>query len=375
MWPTEFSKLTRKLPEEKKLIKTIILAGSGHAHLEIIKSLSEKEISESRFCLISPHRQTYYSGLIPRLIAGQINSEKLTIQSADFAEAKQIEFIQDFVTEVDQSASSLILSSGRTMQYDLLSLNLGGTAAHLDSQSPNETIYLRPFDTFMAKWREIEKSIETRKIQKFVVIGGGAAAVEVATALRIRLNTKCAGQGDITLVSKSARLCEGYSKKISASILENLMSFKIDVRLNEPIEKIMTKHLVLKGGAELDFDSVFVVTPTLPSKMITGQIDSKLFLSSKVLAAGDCTTMSERPGLPRSGVIAVHEGRHLVQTIRDILSGHEPKDFRIPARQLNILISGEETARFVWGSLSLEGRWPLRLKNWIDERYINKFKL
>ena len=69
-------------------MKTIILAGSGHAHLEVIKAFSKNETTAHRFLLISPHRHTYYSGLIPRLIAGEIDAKNLTINSADFAEAK-----------------------------------------------------------------------------------------------------------------------------------------------------------------------------------------------------------------------------------------------------------------------------------------------
>ena len=82
----------------------------------------------------------------------------------------------------------------------------------------------------------------------------------------------------------------------------------------------------------------------------------------------------DKPNLPRSGVIAVHQGRHLAQSIRAILAGHNLRDFAIPQNQLNILISGDRSARLVWGSVSFKGQWPLLLKNWIDESYMKKFE-
>ena len=108
--------------------------------------------------------------------------------------------------------------------------------------------------------------------------------------------------------------------------------------------------------------------------MFLGKVDSKLQLSSGIFAAGDGTEMTDYPYLPRSGVIAVHQGRHLAQSIRKSISNLEPLDFDFKTNQLNILITGEKFARLVWGQFSIEGKWPLRFKNWIDERYMASFK-
>ncbi len=100
--------------------KTVIIVGSGHAHLEIIKALIAEEIGKHQFILISPSRQTYYSGLIPRLIAGEIDDKKLTVNSADFAERKGFRFIQGEVESVDQMDQTMFLKSGEKIYFDLL---------------------------------------------------------------------------------------------------------------------------------------------------------------------------------------------------------------------------------------------------------------
>lgn len=134
---------------QKCKIKTIIFAGSGHAHLEVIKGLSKSEIAQHQFILISPQKMTYYSGLIPRFISGDITAEQLTIHSADFAESKGFFFIQDSILSVDSKNNTVTLTSGKNIYFDILSLNTGGIIKKIPTESPFQTIYLRPFDDFI----------------------------------------------------------------------------------------------------------------------------------------------------------------------------------------------------------------------------------
>lgn len=355
-------------------MKTVVLIGSGHAHLEVLKALTSEEIAKHRFILISPSRHTYYSGLIPRLITGEIEERNLTINSADFAESKGVKFVQDEVQSVDQKNKAVTLKSGDKISFDLLSINVGGTPTLIPSNAPFNTVYLRPFDEFMPKWREIQRICSACVKPRFVIVGGGAAAVEVAAALRIRLNKNQAKNSEVHLVSKGTRLCENYTVKISEQIKQSLLRSGIKVHLNEPVSQIHQKTIKLRQGGDLEFDSIFIVTPTQPSEIFSEKVDSKLRLSSSIFAAGDGTEMADYPNLPRSGVIAVHQGRHLVHSLRNVLNDLEPSDFKVRNRQLNILITGENSARLVWGNFSFEGKWPLRFKNWIDQRYMSSFE-
>lgn len=353
--------------------KIVILAGSGHANLEIVKSLDSEEIAKHRFILISPHRRTYYSGLIPSFLAREIDEKSLIIDSAEFAESKGIQFIQGEVQAVDQIGNTVTLKSGGKLKFDLLSLNIGGTPIKIPSDDCFKTLHLRPFDEFLPKWQGLQRIFNTSLSPRFVVVGGGAAAVEVAAALRVRLNKNQTKVGEVHLVSRGSRLCENYSRKISKKIEQSLLRQGIKIHLNEPVNQIYQDYIKLNQFGELDFDSIFIVTPNQSSNFLANKVDSKLRISSNVFAAGDATEMLDHPRLPRSGVVAVSQGRHLADSIRRILKNSEPVDFKISDRQINILITGKLSAVFVWGKFSFEGRWPYILKKWIDRRYMKGF--
>lgn len=366
-------------------MKTIILIGSGHAHLEILKGLTINETQKNNFILISPNELTFYSGLVPRYIIGEVNDSDISIESAEYAKLKGVSYIEGKVKSVDLSNNQVILENEAILRFDITSINIGGMPIQIPTQSPYKTISIRPFNAFIKMWRTIQRECSRCINPTFVVIGGGAAAVEVATALKIRLIGNQAPKATVHLISKGQRLCEKYSDRISKDILNSLIQLGVVVHLNENIEQIFEHHILLKTGEILKFDSIFPVLPIAPPNIqyIGGNIlrdsmgftlvDDKLQFSPNVFALGDCSSMKSH-SLPKSGVIAVRQGRHLLKSIRAVLDNKDPLIFHPPKNQLNILITGDSMARLVWGKFSVEKKFIYRIKKWIDSKYIRSFK-
>lgn len=353
--------------------KTVVLVGAGHAHLEVIHALSKKEISLHNFILVAPSPQTFYSGLLPRWIAGDISLRQLTIESAAMAQTKGFIFIKDSLVAVDTDHKQILLASGNRIQFDLLSLNLGALQKSIPTESPQETIYLRPFEQFLPKWTQLQDQLGKIKNPRWIVVGGGAAAVEVATALRTQLNRRGIVDGSVSLVSKAPRLCENYPPDISQGIYKSLQDYRVRVILNAPVLQIGKNVLALKDQSSLGFDAIFIATPTVPQVEFPSGADEFLCVEEGIFSAGDGMHMIHYPKLARSGVNAIRQGRHLLLNIRNSLSGKPLLTFQPPRKQLNILITGNQSARLVWGKFSFLGYWPFVLKAWIDERYIAKF--
>lgn len=355
-------------------MKTVLLAGSGHAHLEVLKSLTRADTSRNNYMLVSPSPRTFYSGLVPRLVMDELGFEQISIPSAEYARSKGVTYLQDSVVSFDRDASSVLLASGRRLPFDILSLNVGARPVELPSDSPAETIYLKPFDAFLERWRELQRTCSSCLSPNFAVVGGGPAAIEVAVALKVRLERNKASRSKVHLVSAGDRLCGGYSIDISKAIKTDVERLGIEVHLGETVSKIHHKHLLLRDERRIDFDAVFVATPNSETTLEERYIDGSLRIEENIFAAGDFAINSQHPETPRSGVTAVHQGRHLANAIRDRLKGLEPKPFTMKSQQLNILITGKNTARLVWGAHSVNGQIPFRLKNWIDGRYMKSFR-
>jgi NADH dehydrogenase FAD-containing subunit len=354
--------------------KTVVLAGSGHAHLEVIKEIPQEQLAKHRFILVSPFEKTYYSGLIPKLISADINTQKLTIESAAYAQAKGFEFIKSSVESIDQKQNKITLKNGETLNFDILSLNIGGTPQEIKTMSPLTTVHLRPFDNFIQGLERINKTIENINRPRFIVVGGGPAGVEVAVALKTRFNKNQKLGAEVFILTEGERLCATYSELISKKILYKIISIGIDVYFNEPVSEIFDQFILLKSGKKLEFDFILIVTPTKPSPLISKPVDNSLRLAPNIFAIGDCTKMKNYSKLPRSGVTAVHQGKHLAQSICQLLEGTSPKDFKPKKNSLNILITGEDIARAIWGtSYSVESKLLFKIKNWIDTNYMQKF--
>lgn len=367
-------------------MKTIILIGSGHAHLEILKGLTLVDTQQNNFILISPNELAFYSGLIPRFIIGEITDSDIAIKSAEYAKLKGVNYIQGRVKSIDLLNNQATLENGTIFRFDIASINIGGPPMQTPTQSPYKTISVRPFAAFVKMWRTIQRECSRCINPTFVVIGGGAAAVEVATALKIRLIRNQAPKATVYLISKGQRLCENYSDRISKDILNSLIKLGIVVHLNENVEQIFEHHILLKTGEHLKFDSIFPVLPSAPpniqyighnilrDSMGFVVVDDRFQISPNVFAVGDCSSMKSYASLPKSGVIAVHQGRHLLKSIRAVLDNKDPLLFHPPKNQLNILITGDSKARLVWGKFSTESKFIYKIKKWIDSNYMKSFR-
>ncbi len=365
-------------------MKTVVLAGAGHSHLEVIKKITVGEAQKNRFLVISPSEAAYYSGMIPRLIMGTIDPSALLIPVSKIARSKNMEFISGSLIRVDLPSKTITLADKQILHYDILSLNVGGKPGTIPSESPETTIYLKPFEDFLLSWQRIQTQIKPDSC--FVVIGGGVAAVELATALAIRLRSRLGNKFELHLITQGSRLCTNYAEPISNKIYINLLSLGVKVYYNEKIDQIFNSHIKLRDERRINFDFVFIDTSVEPpSVQILDQdkvkknsdfisSDRFLLVESSLFATGDCSRLTGFDKLPKSGVTAVHQGRTLVENLRRSLAGNQLKMFKPKLKQLNILITGKDRARIVWGTFTFEGVLAMKLKNWIDERYMKTFR-
>jgi len=103
-------------------------------------------------------------------------------------------------------------------------------------------------------------------------------------------------------------------------------------------------------------------------------VDASLRSTShpEVFAAGDVSSRVDRE-LARSGVYAVRAGVPLARNLRATFSGGTIVEHQPPQHTLNLISTGTRYAIGSYGTLSFEGWWAWKLKDWIDRRFIRRY--
>jgi selenide,water dikinase len=142
----------------------------------------------------------------------------------------------------------------------------------------------------------------------------------------------------------------------------------------------------LEGGETLSFDEVFWATEPSPAPWLadTGlkldahgfvEVDATLQSTSHpgVFAAGDVASLRGF-SLPKAGVHAVRQGPTLSGNLRRAVSGEPLQPYKPQSQVLSLISTGERYAVGTRNGLMFEGAWVWQCKDWLDRRYMAKFK-
>jgi selenide,water dikinase len=76
---------------------------------------------------------------------------------------------------------------------------------------------------------------------------------------------------------------------------------------------------------------------------------------------------------PKAGVFAVRQGMPLFKNIGTVLLGQSAKPFKPQDKFLALLTTGSQHAVATRNGLTFDGDWVWRWKNWIDQRFMQRF--
>jgi selenide,water dikinase len=219
-----------------------------------------------------------------------------------------------------------------------------------------------------------------------VIVGGGAAGVELAFTLDARL--RATGRAPAArVVAASHVLLEGYGHRIRRLARDLLEARGIRVHTGVRVDGVFEDGID-QGGERLPADLVVWATGAAPLPFPSGprlpldaegfvRVDPTLEVDGcrDLFAAGDCASLSFAPWVRKAGVYAVREGAVLDANLRARLRGGRPRAYR-PQRDFLTLINlgGREALGAKWG-FSFRGRRVFALKDWIDRRFVRRFQV
>ncbi len=366
-------------------MKRLLLVGGGHAQLAVLEALARARPANVEAALVTPSRYQIYSGMLPGWISGHYVTAQCRIDLEPLARAARVRMVTDRAAGMSAGNNEVRLEGGSTLGYDLLSLDVGSEMDVSSLRGAGEKLLpVKPLDVFFETWPAILSSARRAHGYRLVVVGGGAAGVELALAASHAFG-QSATDARVDLVASTSGLLAGHGRGARRRIERALAGANVTVH---SLQASGTPEcVVLSDGRVLAADRVIAASGAraLPWFESCGlALDAANFIEvdacqrsvshPNVFAAGDASARSDTV-MARSGVHAVHAGPVLAANLLAALEGGVMRTYSPRRRSLYLLATGPRHAVASWGGWSAEGRWVWRWKDHIDRKFIARFDI
>ncbi len=367
-------------------MKQLILAGGGHAHLEVLRQLIKTPFKGVNTTLVSMSRFHHYSGMVPGFLAGTYREANIAFDLEAICSRAGVTFLVDRVTQLSPEHRQIHTLSEKRLAYDLISFNLGSGAAGSSRPEVASAQLVKPISRAIGLRERLMHEAETNPGLRISVVGAGAAGFEIACAAR-SLALSQERQPRISLVDSAPQILGGYSQAFQARGAGILQSFGIEVRLGQQIAAVERNRIVTQEGRDYPSDVTIWMTGAAAPPLLSESglaVDKRGFLlvddnlrsisNPQILGVGDCATLLNYPQTPKAGVYSVRQAPILWQTIRSSYLGGEAPRYVPQSSFMSILNLCDGRSLIRYKGLISASRWAWLLKDWIDRRFMRKYQ-
>jgi selenide,water dikinase len=372
--------------------RDLVLVGGGHAHVQVLRRFAMAPPADTRITVVLDTPLAVYSGMVPGFVAGQYETHELEIDVVPLARRAAARVVLSPAVGIDAPASRIEIEGRPALHYDVASFDVGSTVAGAELPGIREhALPTRPIGVFV---RRVEGAVEAigggdrRRRLRVLIVGGGVGGVELAFTLDQRLRRMGVDDRGVTIVHNGPRLLPGSPGGLVARVERQAARRGIAIRVGESVIGAEAGRVQLASGDGIDFDLLVWVTGAVGHALFRDSglpVDGRGFVRVRptlqveghdnLFAVGDCASLIEHPATAKAGVYAVREGPYLIDNLRALLEGQPLRRYQPQGDFLALLNLGDGAALgSKWGS-SFEGRWVMRLKDWIDRRFMRRFQV
>lgn len=407
-------------------MRRLVLVGAGHAHAIVLDRWATRPPPDARLTVVTDREELLYSGMIPGLLAGEYERDDLVIDAGELARRAGARLVIGSVTSVDAERRRLTVeldgtpgsgpddfaiewgsddfaieggsddfaiegegphaggTAGDPLRYDVASLDVGSTLEGLAVPGVREhAVGARSADALARGLDDVSARGSEASV---VVVGGGAAGVELAAVSRARARSR------VTLVEGGDRVMSGRAASVSARVRRALGRRGVEVRLGATVARVDADAVLLESGERLAADLTIWATgaaahpflrrsglPVDPDGFVEVDADLRVRGRDDLFAAGDCASLPDR-SVPKAGVHAVRQGPVLAENlvaVVEALSGRlaapSLRPYRPQRDVLTLLNLGDGRALGTKWGIAVEGRWVRWVKDVIDRRFLKRF--
>lgn len=366
-----------------------VLLGGGHAHAIAMLEFARHRTSGLRVTLVSESRSAIYSGMLPGHLSGNYPRGALDIDLARLSSRCGANFIVARASGIDRVRRRLLLASGDEVAYDSLSIDVGSVTDLSGIKGADRFgIPLKPSTELPSRLRDVgPEGAGYAHPKAIVIVGGGAAGVEIAFALRSR-STHVHGDPGIPRIVVVCRSGLLPSLNALARSMARAALKRHDITVAEGFDVVEVTEQTVRARDGRTMPSAVTIVATGPrapewlaeaglATAANGSILTRHDLSTlddpAIFAVGDCATIIGAPR-EKAGVFAVRQGPVLAANLRRRAHGKELASYRPQRRHLTILSTSDGRAIASRGGwFALAGTVVWRWKHWIDCRFMAQF--
>ena len=376
-------KASARVPRE------LVLVGGGHAHVQVIRRFAMAPLPGVRLTVVLDRAEALYSGMVPGVVAGDYAAAECEIDVVPLARRARARVILAAAREVDAAAQRIACEGRPAIAYDVASLDVGGTVRGLELPGVLEhALATRPIRDFVDRFDgAIERLLARSEKPRVLVVGGGAAGVELSLTLEARLRAGGA-HAEVALATDTQDLLPGAPAALRRRARAELDARGVNVRTGARVASALASAVVLAGGERLACELAIWATGAAPVALIRQsalpkdaagfvRVDDTLRVEgqSALFAAGDCAALASASWVPKAGVYAVRQGPVLAENLRRALTGEPLRRYRPQRDFLALLNAGEKRALGAKWGVAFGGSRAWRLKDAIDRRFLRRFRV
>ncbi len=370
-------------------MKKLVLIGGGHTHLETIRRLGEQSSIDVEVSLISSEEYTSYSGMLPGLISGHYTFADCHINLQELCNRYKFRFHKESVTQISPY-EQLIHTQKNQYCYDLASINIGSTPNLYSTIGVKEwATPIKPIDRLIEKIDRFLNDVSNAPMKQnfeVVVVGGGAAGIEILLALKYRADGCGYTNLSFSMITGSQDILETHPMPIRRKFHQILHKKNVTTYYASPVVSISKEYVKTASGKIIKSDLTVWATgaaastwPKLSNLPTTkeGFIKTDQYLKVKninnLFAVGDIGSI-EGLRYPKSGVYAVKQAAVLINNINNLVNGKPLKRYTPQKHALALISAGSKYAVASRNILCTSGKWVWRWKDHIDRNFMRKFR-
>jgi selenide,water dikinase len=363
--------------------RTVLLAGGGHSHVEVLRRFGETPAPGVALVLVSPDRFTPYSGMLPGLIAGHYTHDEAHIDLEPLTRYANATFVRDRVVALHPAGKTVTTASGQRLAFDVASLDVGSQPDLSMPGAREHALGVKPVDRFLVRWETLHARARDGGVERLAMVGGGAGGVEALLAMHHRLRADGGAMPSLALVTDKPNLPTAAQR----GLFRKLDEAGVTLHLGQRAASFDAGGVVLENGDRVAADAVVAATPATAAPWLASSglaCDARGFVRvddhlrsvshAQVFAAGDCASQDGRPH-PRSGVYAVRQGPPLARNLRAAATGKPLERYLPQPITLALISTGGKHAVAVWGPVAFEGDWVWGWKDRIDRRFMRRYRV